>query len=292
MKNLLHVTALAGLLTTFSAQAVDDEGWSPINIDSGRLTVEAAIADQPTKAVLNLGSNVNAISRNFADEHGHLLRRAMNGEEIRVTGASGTVFAVKPYINVPVSIMGYDTVLPELIPGGVSDAGLSLGEEFFDKAIVQLDFPNRRIRKLKRRAMKLKTLANVDARRAIAWSGGLAIKVTLDGEVDHWLDVSTGSSNAIVVPRGLAEKYGWLEKYPVKQTTFIDFNGRKFQSLTFSIGMLKVGPFTLADALINVPDEMEGKDLARSSIDLEVLQHFLVTMDAKKRLFHLSVPEE
>lgn len=289
MKLFTYLVLFLCLCLAGVAHADDDYGWAPFEIVNGQMIVDATIAGHETKAVLSAGATIDGISWDFLDEYGHELRRALHGQDVRYVSA-GQEYKVVPYIEVPISVLGVPTTMPYLVPGDFEGAGLMLGEQFFDRGIVQVDYPNGRLRKLKRRALKLKKLANVKARRTDAWGGGLSIKVNLNGEVDRWLAMSTSSRDGIVISRGLADKYGWLEKYPIERRQVVDYAGQLHDVLSFNIDTFTIGPYTLENVIVNVPDTHEWRGLNTGSIDLEVLQHFVLTMDVNKRRLHIAAP--
>jgi predicted aspartyl protease len=211
------------------------------------------------------------------------------------------------YNNVPTKLFGIDLELDKLVSlelGSPSNA-LLIGAGFFDDFIVQLDYPNSKMRLIQRGAIDLAKLKNINM-RVDENSRRPIVKVNFKDDKSDWVLLDTGSNGGLTVDRNVAKKRGWLEKYQSDATYAAGVNSVRTMD-SFRIDLVKFGPFELENILVNVPAEGETSKLVsqykgttgsrirgpkvNGILGYDILQHFLITIDYKKGHAHIGLPE-
>ena len=185
-------------------------------------------------------------------------------------------------------------------------AVLVVGLAFFQNFILQIDYPNSRLRIITRDAMDLKDAANVRMKKNGSMSQPM-VKVELNDEYKAWLMLDTGNSTGIFMPRKPAIRYGWLEEFG---TTDVQIRGvnKVSASQSFNLPKMTIGPFTMENVIAMVPAEGNETNVGRESttrtgsrikkdysdgiLGYDVLKHFVVTIDYKRALLHLAPPAD
>lgn len=292
----------AVLITTDTvlASPADKDGWLPFTSRSGVVTIDVEFEGQTRKAIIDSGSEINAINAVYVDLNKDKLSF---GDKIRLQGVFGE--ETKALVNaVPVQMFGQRFELDALAPAQLGDAILLLGLPFLQNFIVQFDYPHQKMRFLPHSLLDMKKLANVELKKNRNRNLP-AIKVeTKDGK-SFWLTLDTGNSGGLVVSRQFAKDRGWLDnKGLLKHSALGAVHSGNVES--FNISYLKVGPFEMENVLVTVPDEgvvMNVKDSYRTSsrsavsgaatkglLGYDVLKHFVVTLDCKNWRAHIAVP--
>ncbi len=203
-------------------------------------------------------------------------------------------------------MFGTSFKVDNLMPLRLHSADLLIGLNFFEHFILQIDYPKSRLRILTHDAIDLKKHANVKMKKA----GGNAqpmVKVNLNDEYKLWLMLDTGNNTGILMPRSVAVRRGWMEKYGSVQG-LVGGVTKASSVERFNIPTMTLGPFTLENVIMMVPGEGEkttigretsarlGSRLKKESEDgilgYDVLKHFIVTIDFKRSLLHLALPAE
>ena len=136
-----------------------------------------------------------------------------------------------------------------------------------------------------------------------------SVRVTLAGEKDLWLLLDTGAAGPVIVSRAVAKSEGWLTAYRTGSAQSSDAFGRIAEIDLLTLPSLRLGPFELADVPVAVPAEGERLQTGRESwgrvetgshvtsgarangrLGYEVLRHFIVTIDLKRKLVQVERP--
>ncbi len=276
--------------------------WIPFEQIRGHIAIPVTLNGKRTTAILDSGSSGNGIAKSFLiqNEGAYGLGRAIN-----MRGVYG-IQRVRLVEGIDVGIFGARMTMGELMPMSLGQHGFLVGLPFFENYIVQIDYPNNRLRIASRDSMNLKKVANVKMKISKASSHPL-VKVNLNDEYKTWLTLDTGNSGGIVLKRFDAERFDWLERFGHQSTLGKGVTGSVNEMDTFNLPSLELGPFELENIVVTVPDEgVEtniGRDRstvwarelsnAKSSglLGYDVLRHFVVTMDFKRKLLHFEAAE-
>lgn len=276
--------------------------WVPFDLYHGHILMDAEIDGRPATALIDSGAEGFGIHEDFLAEHGQHFKRGMNDDKVLVTGISGTQ-TKQPVYDVPITLFGSGFNLDYVVPGAFGPYQLLIGQEFFNFSIVQIDYPNQRMRLVTRDAMELKKFANLKVRRPDN-RGAPLVRVDINGDTKQWLMMDTGSNGGLYLPRWMAEKNGWLDKYSTEPGRSRGVHGRTVKTERFTMPRLTLGPYTLEDVPVTVPAEGEPDvfggsragepsfQMAKGLIGYDVLKHFVFTMDLKKKLLHLGLEAE
>ena len=276
--------------------------WQPFTLRDGYIVIDVEIDGHEASAILDSGASSNMISSAFVRKYGQDFTKSGKVDTKGFYGKKKQQF----YNNVPVKLFGVDVQfhsVPEVLRLG---ADLRLGGVFFQDIIIQIDYPNSRLRLLSKKSVDLNKQANVRMERA---SGGRfpAIEVEHNG-VTVWLIFDTGNPGGIVVDRSFATANGWLDDKTdvTEQTSFGLLESST--SLNFYIDALKIGPYELKHVSVTVPSEdhmnnfgrymdesMKGTRIKRGVqvkglIGNDVLKHFIVTIDYMGYQVNLYAP--
>ena len=276
--------------------------WQPFTLRNGNIVIDVEIDGHQATAILDSGASSHMISGAFVRKYGQDFKQL---RRVDVKGVYGKK-KLQLYSDIPVKLFGVDVQLDRVPEGLRNGADLLLGGAFFQGAIIQIDYPNSRLRRLSKKSVDLKKHANVRMKRA---RGGRfpAIEVEHNG-VKVWLVFDTGNSGGILVERSFATDNGWLndETDVTELTSFGLFESST--SLSFYIDALKIGPYELEHVSVTVPSEDHMNDFgryidelssgtqikrgvqAKGLIGYDVLKHFIVTIDYMAYRVNLYAP--
>ncbi len=295
---------LFGLLAGGAANAAATS-WFEFDDSGGQVEFDIVIDGVPARAMLDTGANINGINKAFLESH---TREFQRGGTIEVQGVVDRT-RERRVNGVPVTMFGAEMELTRLVPGHFGDADILLGVGFFNNFIVQIDYPNNRIRLIDRDSLNLKKSANVRMKHEDG-SELPMIQVELNNEVKVWLTLDTGNSGGILLERKVADHRGWLEKFEVGEGRSRGFTGDVVAVQSFNLPTMTLGPIELADVVITVPSLRNTMEIGNSRGEMvhdgsnfrrfqqnaggilgyDVLKHFIVTIDYKGRKLHLAIP--
>lgn len=286
----------------FFTQAAQAD-WQPFTLENGHIIIDVEISGQAGRAMLDRGTSINVIRRDLVEKFGHDFKKFGMTE---VNGVDGTR-REQVYGGIPVTLLDTDILLNGVVAGDIDNVELILGGGYFSNAIIQIDYPNLRFRRLSKKSVDLKEHANVPMKNARG-SRLPAIQVEVNG-VKVWLILDTGNSSGILVKRKFATESGWLtdETVVTKQTGSGVFESET--TLNFYMDSLKIGPYGLENVAVHVPEEDHVNDFgryvagskagtriksgaqAKGLIGYDVLKHFVVTIDYSSNRAHLYLPK-
>lgn len=277
--------------------------WIDFNLDNGHVKIPIKIADIDTFAVLDTGSQLNAINKAFVIKHDLSFDE---GSFIRVKGVFG--IEKRPTLrNIPINYFGLETELDKVteLSLGHHSNGLLLGAGFFTKFVTQFDYPNKKMRMIDLDSIDVNKFKNIVAQRQKG-TGMPIVKVGFPNDRHLWLLLDTGNSGGMVVDRSVARKMGWLDEAKIIEGVTSGVN-EIVQTDNFTIPSLKFGPFELEDVAVTIPGKdansylesqfeqigtrIKGRKV-EGIIGYDVLKHFLITIDFKGGDVHIGLPEE
>lgn len=292
---------LAASLAGFRAQAAVTP-WLPFELDGGHIKIAVKVAGADGFAILDTGAQGNGINSRFIREHELALDR---GSKVLVTGALSEERA-QLYNNVPLQLFGIETEMDSVVETRFAspDTAVLLGGPFFSQFIVQLDYPNSRMRLLTRDAVDLKKAENIRFQGQMG-IGQPIVEVKVNGNKSIWLVLDTGFTGGVVVGRVTAEGLGWLDL--AKEKGKIADISRTADTELFRVPELKFGPYTLENVMASVPAEGEAANLRSQGqrfgsrivdkrvvgmLGYDVFKHFVLTLDYRGGHLHVGLPEE
>ncbi len=298
MRSLTVILALIATLPAFAGVSQ----WIPFELSHGHITIPVTLNGEPATAFLDTGASGNGISERFLEEHEG---EYGTGRQIIVTGVYGSR-RVNLINNIQVGMFGSEFRLDQLMPGYFGRAELLIGLPFFEQFIVQLDYPNSRMRLIDHESLKLRKAANVKMKRQRG-SAHPIVQVNLNDEYKTWVMLDTGNSGGLLMRRTDAERYDWLERFGTEQILGAGINAVAVNE-RFNLPTMTIGPYMLENVIITVPAEGQWTNVGQGSshgsirdrtkkdskgiLGYDVLRHFVVTIDFKNTLLHLEVPAE
>ncbi|MFT6434934.1 MAG: hypothetical protein ACJAVI_002985 [Candidatus Azotimanducaceae bacterium] len=292
---------IIALLVTSSAVAGVTQ-WLPFQIDNGHITIPVKVHGQAGRAMLDSGAGINGINSLFviANED-----KFTPGGKVEIEGVFGRAHR-STYNKVPVELYGVDVEIDNMVEMRNFDSLVLLGRAFFQTMVMQIDYPNKRLRMIDHDSINLKKLKNIDMR--INRKLGMPIvKTRLNDEKNIWVLLDTGSTGGLIIERFLAKSAGWLDKYQVEKGAV---RGVAETNATdnFQLPEVQFGPFGIENVLTTVVADGEVmKPLSKATsvtgshirsksvkgiVGYEVLKHFVLTVDYKHGRMHVGLPED
>lgn len=301
------VPALVGIaliLLACSAQAGVSK-WVPLELHAGQLLFPVEIDGHAGRAMLDTGAQGNSVSQTFVEKAGLKLW----GRKYRIEGVVSSAEFVSSVSSLPVSLFGIRFDLADVPAMPHDEYELTIGAGFLKAAVLQLDYPNLRMRLITHDAIDLSKAANLPLRLEQG-SGLPAVEVEIDG-TKRWMLLDTGNAGPIVMRRLIAQEGDWIARFKRAEGSAIDVNAATANLDILVLPSVKLGPFELEDVPIAIPAKGEpirisGARSARAEQDTrikrgvrvsgivgyEVLRHFVVTVDYDRQKAHVALPAE
>lgn len=296
MKYAIAIILLLTPLQLFAAVSK----WVDFTLHNGHVYLPVTIEGIDTHVLLDSGSQINALNKAFIDEHNLELA---TGAKMRLQGVHG-IEDRTTFNNVTVNLFGSEFELDKVaeINLGDKDSGLLLGAPFFYPYIIQINYPDKKMRLLTRdsvdmnEASNVKSMDNRENRMPIA-------EIEINGK-SFWFLVDTGSSG-IMMERRFASQAGLIDTIEGSGSSR-GVNTTGVQDIA-NAELVKFGPFEIADVKVSFPapgetanlesqfsttgSRIKGKRIV-GIIGYELFQHFLLTIDYKTGKIHVSLPPE
>ncbi|MEP2653315.1 MAG: pepsin/retropepsin-like aspartic protease family protein [Paraglaciecola sp.] len=275
--------------------------WVTMTLENGHMKFPVLVEGIETMAIVDSGAQINGLNESFKRKHN---LDFAEGRPIKLVGVHGK--ENRPtYNGVSVEMFGLKTKLNSLgsINFGGDNSALVLGAGFLQNYIVQIDYPNEKMRFVTRDSMKLHDFVNVRV-KSQKDTGRPIIKVNLNNQTDVWLLLDTGATSGVFLERSVASKNGWLDKYPVVSSKSQGALSHGATD-TFSLPTFKIGPYELENVTVDVGSEgsitnvgsqvdtsfsrIKGTTV-RGLLGYDVLKHFILTLDYKRGQAHLGLP--
>ena len=289
---------LTSVFYSFANAAVSQ--WTDFTLDNGHVFFPVNIEGIPTRVMLDSGAQITSINKAFIGKHQLELNR---GSKVNVKGVYD-VETRNAYNNVAVEIFGLPIELDGLVEGnlGHHSNGMLLGAGFFSNFIVQLDYPNKKMRLLTRDVVDMREMANV---KAVTQKGsGMPIaQIEINGK-PMWLRVDTGNAGSVLIDRSSASKAGLLENVEGANASF-GANSMGVNEYA-TAETVRFGPYQISDVQIRFPAkgqkthlesqfEQTGSRIGGKRvvglIGYDLLKDFIVTLDYKRGKLHVAVPQ-
>lgn len=298
---MLRVFISVVLLCLVAPVSASVSDWVKFELNQGKINFPVEVHGIKGVAVLDSTAQNNFIAQHFADEHASLLKKA---GIITVRDNLGER-RVELYRQIPVKVFGTDITFRELTPVATEGAIVVFGVPFFRQNIVQIDYPNAKLRLVSHSALKMNKIANVEMRSqrdpykasAALDKDDTSLKV-LKVDIQNkpvWLTYDSRMSEGISLNSSTIEAEGFTVN---SQTTE--------QRSVSTIDKVKVGPFELDAVLLSTSGEdmissrgnrittgtrVEQNVESSGAIGYDILKHFILTLDYKNDYAALHVPE-
>lgn len=278
--------------------------WLPLSVENGHISVPVTIAGIEGKAILDTGSQLNALNSAFKNKH---QLEFSKGKKYLVTGVHGEE-KIDSFNKVPTDLFGSDMELNGLADVflGPPSTALLLGAGFLEQFVMQIDYPNKRIRFITHGSLKMSELQNIDFQLQKGTAMPI-VKIGLGSKQSAWVLFDTGNSGGVLLNRSKIEALQLGENVKQEQTASIGVTSHIAVLDNYRIPELQFGPYTLEHVLVSVPaDERKinlpeqhrelGSNIRGKRVDgilgFDVLQHFVLTIDYKNGYAHVGLPEE
>jgi predicted aspartyl protease len=277
--------------------------WLDFTLENGHVKVPTTVSGIPSKAILDTGAQMNGINPRFINKNELDLDK---GGKTRVRGAYG-VEDKNTYNNVPINLFGMETTINDAVEInlGHHENSLLFGAGFFRQFVMQIDYPNQKMRLITHDALDLSKMKNIKMEKQKG-SGMPIVEVELSEGKSIWLILDTGNNGGMVVYRNVARKMVWIENID-RESQISRGATTSAVTETFRIPWLKFGPFEMENVQVSIPDEGETANLrsqfattntrikgrnVEGLIGYDVLKHFLITIDYRRGNAHIGLPEE
>ena len=278
--------------------------WIPLEIQDGMVLFPVEVGGITGHAIFDTGATGNSVSAALVEKAG----LSLAGRRYAIRGTGSTDDIVGSVSSLPIKLFGIEFKLQD-VPALPHDEELLIGAGFLKAFVLQLDYPNKRMRLITHDSVDLSKVANVPLRLEES-SGRPAIQVTIDGK-NRWMLLDTGASGPIMVRRLIAEDADWIERFQRADASIVDINASVTNMDLLVLPSVVIGPFELADVPVMIPAEGEGINISgvRESgprndsnirkgvrvsgiVGYEILRHFVVTIDYEREKMHLAAPAE
>lgn len=262
----------------------NDGAWTAMSLDSGSVQFTAHVGGEPVSVRLGSASPSSSILDSFLRQH---LDAAAAADR------EAPVDTLPPIPQLPLLIASRRIVLPSVYRVEGMPFVVHAGRDFFADAIVQIDYPNRRLRLLDEDALALRKLANVRARR-VDEQIGTHVQIEIEGEA-VWAALATEYSGALMIPRALAREHGWIRGDDVELGEVVDNAGNEILSEGVQLESVNLGPYRIGDVRAVIMEDGESP-LAGSYEQLtaivgnDLLKYFQLSIDLDRAYVHVQTP--
>lgn len=303
MKYCLHLLILIiTLFLSLKAEAGVSE-WIDFELENGHIKIPVTVMGVQGYAILDTGSKLNVINSNFSSHKKALLGR---GKSFNVQGVYESEIK-SSYNNVPVNLFGMDITLDNLVEANIGNSKnqLLIGAGFFKQFVVQLDYPQKKMRLIDHNSIDMKKISNIRM-QLDSKSNMPIVKVELNNETSVWLMLDTGNNGGILIKRATALEYKWLERYETKHSLSTGINGMAVND-NFNMPIVKFGPYELENVDVSVPEKNKSKNISqklrnksmytdfkaknvKGILGYDILKHFVITLDYNNGRMHIFAP--
>ena len=245
---------LGSLLATQVAASTNQQGWQAFEIRNGHIALPVTVNGVDGWAMLDTGATGLSVNEELYNNQQLMQTR-------QYTRGAFSIKRDRAARRAEVDILGYTQVFRDIHAASLGDFLLLIGRDFFADYLLQLDYPNQRMRMLERAAIPESEFGNIPARR-----GRFGVMVQLevpDTDNTFWVDLDTGNNDGIVTSRSAAARNGLLTTSATHRTQGQDINGRQVTLDRYNIPALKVGPYALENATMYIEAEGERVLLGR-----------------------------
>jgi hypothetical protein len=292
--------AIFALLLSFAltshAVEPDPEGWIAFEGQGGGINFSGTVNGELARITLDSGASIGAVGRDFGERVG------IEADPRRPIQVAGVFDETRVYGCRPFELVMNDQTLHladlAVVPGAGFD--IMLGRWIFEQVVVQIDYPNQRIRFLSREAVQFES--NVEVRETPF--GSMLIETFIQDQ-RAWLELDTGNLGPVFLNERFVQRHDFQDfEVPLEglQSQGVIRSG-EIRVLQFDSA--RIGPYSFASLLASYgvdssrgifrQESETGSRVRRARtrrdglLGAEVLQNFLVTTDFRNRKIHLHL---
>lgn len=288
---------IAGISSSQAAGNEEAQGWMRFKESSGHIAFDVKVNGHAATAVFDTGSDESVISQQLAQRADIGLNR---GDSIRLVGIHGEG-SIPTSRGFTLEMAGQKVELNRVPVAPAPGFDVIFGRAMAEWAVVQIDYPNQRIRFIGRETVEFE--GNVDMKTTRRGAPMVQSRVL---DEDIWLLFDTGNAGPTVLKRKIV-RHRELEQFQV-QGVAIGSSGAVTagDQHLLQIPGFKLGPYEFDSLLATYNAEPnEGFDgeqrrygsrlkTDRSPYDgilgYEVMRNFVVTLNLKDEQLHIRVP--
>lgn len=293
---------LPGVALAIATGARAEAGWFSFELRDGSILFPVSIEGVEGKALIDSGAGMFGVTEGFVRS----AKLEPNGESRLFEGAFSLASA-RTFSRLPVRLLGVDADFRNVAVFPGTEHLLIVSVQFFYGHVIQIDYPNARMRLLPRSAVDLKRHANVRMARE-AGSGRPVVRLALESKRKFWALLDTGNPGPLLVERRLANLERWRERLPAASYEMRDVHARSGNLDVVFVPSVALGPFELANVPVATPRENTRLLLREASahpptgshikrgveadgiLGYEILRHFVVTIDYELNRLHVAPP--
>jgi Aspartyl protease len=275
------------------ADGAASTAWLPLMLfDGSHMLVRGTVAGRASDIILDSGAGLTVLSQSFAKQ----LRLKRFGR-MRVRGTVATQGAsLAPGVDVQIGTLSLSklTVLVTNLREVETMMGRSVpvivGSELFNGAVVDIDYPGKRIAFHDRARYQ----PDPDARRVRLLpgdSGDMLVEASVEGLPPALFSIDTGSYDTVSLFGSFVETNGLLEKRSPRSRRRSGGIGGSREATIATLKSFSVGGFELHDMPATFQDAEEGAFSARhiaGNLGAAVLKRFRVALDRGNGVMYLS----
>lgn len=295
-----YIQTIAVMLAAAGSLPAMGQGgdWIPFAENESRPSFEVTVNGETGVAILQPSLAVNGVSSDFAERAGI----EEGGGLLSMNGVYGEQQApeVKPF---KLALAGAEMKAQDfvILPDDSAATDVVFGRQLFQGAILQLDYPNRRLRILPPDGVQF----DANAKFKLSQNNRPLVEMLIGGKETRLL-LDTSSTGMCLLTNSVVRKRGW-NKHQVEN--------RKLKNLAIPIDAQMqaivleeavIGPYVIenflaayspeGDHLIDARKKVYGSPREMNVFDAdgilgyEVLQNFVVTLDVSKQKVHFYMP--
>lgn len=289
------IAALIALLVSnpILADAVDEAGWIAFADGHHVPAIEVEVNGETTVALIDTAMSVNALSESFAHRAGISfgdrsisVRDVRDNEQLPVSG------------NFTLGIGGADVGMDSAVILPIEQFGLVLGRPVLKALLVQIHYPERKLRLLPLGASGFE--GNVRAKRGRFHQP--MIRTQIDGRTS-WLTLDTSNDTFSLIARDFAAAK--LDVEALDSSAYAGSGIPMWPDMRLvRLGRLELGPFNVEGVVAAVPsgdiaasattvyggDRIHARTGADGVLGYELLRNFVLTMSIERDEYHLYPP--
>lgn len=290
-----------GLLISSFSSAAGFTPWQHFEIEGGHIKIPISLAGVETTAIIDSGAQLHGINNAFIGKNQPDLVRT---GKVNIRGAFGTEKRDR-FSRVPVTVFDTDFKLDSVVELslGHHSNGLLLGAPLFTGSVVQIDYPQKRMRLLTRDVVNLAEVENTGMVQQDG-TGQPLVKVTINDR-ELWFLLDTGSTGGLMMERKDARRLGLLETVTHSGTSQGANTTRATESTR--VDTVTLGPYTLDNVLVSFMADGQTSNLSSQSESLgshikgkrvagllgyDLLKHFILTLDYERDQLHIGLPAD
>lgn len=292
---LRHVAVLIALMLSgpILADAVDEAGWIAFADGHHVPAIEVDVNGETTVALIDTAMSVNALSETFAHRAGISfgdrsisVRDVRDNEQLPVSG------------NFTLGIGGAEVGMDSAVVLPIERFGLVLGRPVLKALLVQIHYPERKLRLLPLGASGFE--GNVQAKRGRFHQP--MIRTRIDGRTS-WLSLDTSNDTFSLIASDFASAK--LDVEALDSAAYAGTGIPIWPDMNLvRIDRLELGPFNVEGVVAAVPsgraaasaatvyggDRIHARTGADGVLGYELLRNFVLTMSMAQDEYHLYPP--